>query len=157
MLNKGVMSMDSIRTSDLEKMLENMSIEDYEKFQKGVFIRTYHSISDYFNEYMATHQLTLAQVIKKSQVPRNYAYAILNGHKTNPTRDRIIALALAMEMDLEATNNALKICNAGVLYPKVTRDALISICIHRKVFDVNEINEILTEHGEAPLKVSRES
>ena len=143
-------------TQQLEAFLKNAKVEDLETYinmEKGES----GSLADFLNDYIATHNLVLADVIKASLMSRDYAYSIFNGNRKNPTRDRVIAICLACHMDYTQTQRALKLCNAGVLYAKNNRDAAITICINREIFDVIKVNEFLYSHDMDTLKTSKDA
>lgn len=144
-------------TSMLDGILENTTLDDFEKYIAKHNSDSYTSLSDYLNEYIAENSLVLADVIKRSMMSRDYAYSIFNGHRANPTRDRVIAICLACEMDLASVQRALKICNAGILYSKNNRDAAVMICINRGIRKVQDVNDFLYEHNMEPLKTSKDN
>ena len=53
-----------------------------------------------------------------------YGYQIFDGSKT-PSRDKVIAIALAMQLTLDEANRLLHLSNNGILYPKIKRDSII--------------------------------
>ena len=138
-------------TSETDKFLETHSPEDLAAFLTGDYMNEYKDITDYLNRYMASYSLEVSDVIKRSLLDRFYANQILNGTRKNPGRDKLIPLCLAMHMDLEETNRALKISKAGTLYSKDRRDAVIIMCINQKIFDVMKVNDLLFENGCEPL------
>ena len=149
--------MDNIKqTSMLDSILENATLDDFEKYISDHNTDTYTKLSDYLNDYIAEHSLVLSEVIKKSMLSRDYAYSIFNGHRENPTRARVIAICLSCGMNLECVQRALKICNAGVLYSKNNRDAAIMICINRDIRTVEKVNDFLYNHDMEPLKTSKD-
>lgn len=148
--------MSEKETSVLDGILRNASLDDFEEYINSQNTEGYDSLSDYLNEFIANHNLVLADVIKKSNLSRDYAYSIFNGHRKNPTKDRVIALCLACEMNLSEVQRCLKICNAGTLYSKNNRDAAIIICINRKIYDIDKVNDFLFEHEMEPLKTSKD-
>ena len=99
-----------------------------------------------FHEYLT--QL-LAQVITDSNIQKNYGYQIFDGSKT-PSRDKVIALALAMQLTLDEANRLLHLSNNGILYPKIKRDSIIIFGLenNQKIID---LNITLDDLGEAPL------
>ena len=58
-----------------------------------------------------------------SNIQKNYGYQIFDGSKT-PSRDKVIALALAMQLTLDEANRLLHLSNNGILYPKIKRDSI---------------------------------
>ena len=144
-------------TRQLESFLKNASLDDYDKYIAKENTNTYTDLADFLNTYLAKNNLVLSDIIKKSQLSRDYAYSIFNGNRKNPTRDRVIAICLAMGMDLDNTQRALKLCNAGTLYAKNNRDAAITICINRGITDIAAINDFLYDHELDILKTSKDS
>lgn len=106
---------------------------------------------EYFNAYVAAHKLDTSQIIKRSGVSRNYVYSIINGKRTNPGRDKVLALCIAAGMKYSEVNRGLKIARQGALYPKVERDARIIVCINKGLADILELNLYLDRSGVAPL------
>ncbi|MGI6526963.1 MAG: hypothetical protein ACOX25_06225 [Caldicoprobacterales bacterium] len=70
-----------------------------------------------------------ARIIDRSDIPRNYAYQLFNGIR-NPSRDKVIQLAFGFGMDVEDTQELLKIARQAQLYPKIPRDSVILRCLH---------------------------
>ena len=93
--------------------------------------------------------LTKAQVITDSNIQKNYGYQIFDGSKT-PSRNKVIALALAMQLTLDEANRLLHLSNNGILYPKIKRDSIIIFGLenNQKIID---LNITLDDLGEAPL------
>ncbi|MDY4742161.1 MAG: hypothetical protein SO361_03540 [Lachnospira sp.] len=134
-------------TYELDRILNKVEPESFDQFRTSENTDTALSLSDFFMNYMGTHNLLLKDVIKRSDIPSNYAYGLLNGNKIRPSRDRVIALCLACRMNLTDTNRALKIAGLSPLYSKISRDAAIIIMINKCEFDVGIINEFLYGHN----------
>lgn len=148
--------MSEKETSTLDSILQNSTLEDFEKYIRVDNKNSYNCLADYLNDYIGIKGFALSEVIKRSLLSRDYAYSIFNGHRQNPTRDRVIAICLALEMSLEEVQRCLKLCNAGTLYSKNNRDAAIIICINREVYDIDKVNNFLYEHNMEPLKTSKD-
>ena len=56
------------------------------------------------------------------------------------SREKLIALAIGIGLDVEETQRLLTLGQSGTLYPKVRRDAAIICCIkeHMDLFETNE-------------------
>ena len=93
--------------------------------------------------------MSVADMQKKCDIERTYLYQIMRGVK-NPGRDKIIAIAVACEMNLAETQRALEIAQEGILYAKSSRDSLIIYAINNKL-SLREINSLLTDHELDPL------
>ena len=58
------------------------------------------SFHEYLTQLLDEKGLTKAQVITDSNIQKNYGYQIFDGSKT-PSRDKVIAIALAMQLTLD--------------------------------------------------------
>ncbi len=72
-----------------------------------------------------------AKVIAKSDIPRNYAYQLFNGIR-KPSRDKVIQLAFGFGLDVDSTQELLKVARQAPLYPKIPRDIVILRCLYEK-------------------------
>ncbi len=75
--------------------------------------------------------LSRAAVIARSDITRNYAYQLFNGIR-KPSRDKVIQLAFGFGLDVESTQELLKIARQAPLYPKIPRDIVLLRCLHEK-------------------------
>ena len=107
------------------------------------------SFSRYLNALMVKLDVLPASLIEKSNIEHSYCYQILNGRK-NPGRDKILAIALALQIDLHETQRLLKLAGEGALYPKSRRDSLIIYAIEHKM-SVIDTGLLLDKYGEKPL------
>lgn len=76
-------------------------------------------------------------------------YQIFSGTR-NPSRDSLICVCVAMSLDINETQEILKVALFAPLYPKSTRDCIIINGIANKK-TVAEINEALYNNGENTL------
>lgn len=134
-------------TERLENILKNVkSQKDTEEYLVEHTGGGYSTFSSYMNEYIGTNSISVPDMIKRSNINRNYVYNILNGNR-NPGRDKIIALCVGAGMNCKEINRGLKIAQEGVLYAKNERDAIIMISVNRGIKDVLQINLLLDEKG----------
>ena len=63
-------------TRQLESFLKNASLDDYDKYIAKENTDTYTDLADFLNTYLAKNNLVLSDIIKKSQLSRDYAYSI---------------------------------------------------------------------------------
>lgn len=139
--------MDEKPTYELDKILSSVEPEHFNRYRNEEDTDSQMSVSEFFNRYIGSYGLQLSDVIRQSDIPANYAYGILNGNRTNPSRDRVIALCIACHMNLTDTNRALKTAGLSPLYSKVSRDAAIIIMINKCEYDIGIINEFLYGHN----------
>lgn len=150
------MSINERPTYELDRILDSVSPDEFESYRSENKVKSDEEISikEYYDDYIGNHNLELNDIVKRSDIPPNYAYGILNGNRKNPSRDRIIALCLACRMNLTETNRALKIAGHSPLYSKVSRDAAIIIMINKEEYSVQIVNEFLYGHSMDVLKTS---
>ena len=107
------------------------------------------SYPEYFLSNMEQQNMTSAELIRRSEIQRNYGYQILNGDK-RPGRDKIISLCLALSLSIDDTQKALTLAGEGILYPKKQRDSILIFCINNQL-SVSDANKILFDMGEPVL------
>ncbi len=142
-------------TEYLDNKLNNSSLKDFEALKKELPSQKELTFTEYFNRYISEHNLVLSDIVKASQISKNYVYQIING-KRNPSKDHVIALCVSAGMSVEETNRALKISNVGIFYSKDVRDTAIVLCIKEKM-NVIEINDFLYEKELPILQTSSEA
>lgn len=111
---------------------------------------TFHNFAEYLQHKLHENKLSESDLIRASQIQRNYGYQILSGAK-KPGRDKLLALCLAAGMDLPETQRALTLANLGQLYARHQRDSVLIFALNRHL-SVLETNELLFELGHAPLE-----
>ncbi len=148
--------MNEDTTSKLEEILKGTNPNEFSQFSKNELPNNLPSLSDYLNEYIAKHNLIVSDIIKSSNLSKDYAYAILNGHRKNPAKDRIIALCLAMHMDYKSAERALKLCDT-LLYAKNKRDAAFIICFNKEIYNLEDVNDFLVKNNLDPLETCKNS
>lgn len=108
------------------------------------------SLRDYLEKLLAEKNLTKRAVIERSGLNREYAYHIFSGDKKNPSRPKILALAIAMGLNLDETQYLLRHAEQNLLYPRDSWDAVIISAIEQKL-NVVQTNELLNRLGESVL------
>jgi len=101
------------------------------------------------NSILLERNMSIADMQKKSCVARTYIYQIMDGTR-NPGRDKVISIALALELDVTESVRLLKLTNNAILYPKNRRDAIIIYSLNNNL-TVPDCNRLLTTYDEAEL------
>lgn len=137
--------MNQFTTDELLKKLRSSRSEKAFKDYTSLLDRqpSCRTFAEYFQEYLNTHKLSESELIKASQVPRTYAYQILNGSK-NPGRSKVLALCIAAGMSYEETQRALLLGNLVKLYPRRKEDSVIIFALEHQL-SVQQTNELLYE------------
>ena len=136
-------------TDELLKMLKNINNEsELKKYISNMDISL--SLSEYFEYMLQEKKLEKSDIIREADIHRNYGYQIFSGEK-NPGRDKVIALCIAMHLNLLETQRALTIGGHNILYAKNSRDSIIIFALNNG-YSIMDTNELLDEENEPPLK-----
>ena len=94
--------------------------------------------------------MTDVQIQKKANLDRKAFSKLKCGTTKNPSKSTALALAVALELNLDETRDLLS--RAGLaLSPCSKQDVIVQYFIEREAYDVYEINVALFEHGEQLL------
>lgn len=104
-------------------------------------------LCEYLEKLLTEKNLTKQEVIEGSGLNREYVYHIFSGKRKNPSRAKILALAIAMGLDLDEIQYLLRYAQHGVLYPRNQWDAVIISAVEQKL-SVMQTNELLHNLGE---------
>lgn len=143
--------MTSKTTGELMKLLSSVkNISELKQYTNtlsndGLSI----TFPEYINKQMLLHHMTASQLIADAGLQRNYGYQILDGRR-NPSRDKVIALCLALSLNLSDTGRALTLTKNGQLYSKNKRDSILIFALEKKL-SVMDTNELLQEMSEPLL------
>lgn len=88
------------------------------------------SFSDYITELCRARDEKPEQVLRRSNVESSFGHKLFSGVR-KPSRDTVLQLAFGFDMDVEETQQLLKVARASQLHPKVHRDAVIAWCLSR--------------------------
>lgn len=80
-------------------------------------------------------------VIAKSGIETHYAYQIFSGKKV-PLRDKVIMLCFGFDLNVDETQDLLRLTGYNVLYSKELRDNAILFGITKKL-SIIEMNSVL--------------
>lgn len=127
-----------MKTDDLLKALSTQKIDDV------LTLAADDTFVDYLNRLIDESGIKKSELFRHAQIERSYGYQIIKGRRL-PSRDKVIALALSLSLDLEKTNRLLKLSDHSVLYPQVPRDAVIIYCLIHHA-DVIQTNETLSRY-----------
>lgn len=123
------------------------NIKNYLQRNRDEFILP---LGEYLENLLAQKHLSKQAVIEKSGVQREYAYHIFSGLKKNPSRPKILALAIAMGLSLEEIQYLLRYARQSPLYPRNPWDSIIISAVEQNL-DVLQTNELLSRFSETVL------
>ncbi len=110
---------------------------------------SHRTLVKYLNELLEQKGLKRAEVVRAAGINETFGYQIFKGQR-NPTRDKVLQLALAMRLSLRETNRLLKAAGANELYCKDRRDAIVLFCIDHGC-SLQKTDEELYRFGEKTL------
>ena len=120
----------------------------YDEFLNESGNEIIHGISTYLNTFMA--ETSVPALSKKCGLTESYLYKLLEGKRTNPSRDALIKISFGLSLDLDQTNNLLRSGNFNILYPRIKRDSIIIFCICKKQ-SLLQCDQMLADAGEKTL------
>ena len=136
---------------DTEELLAEIREDtDMERFLADNREEFRQPLSECLNRIMEQKQLCRTDVIRDSCLNPNYAYHILSGESTNPSRPKLLALAIALHMDFDEIQYLLRYAGFSPLYPRNPWDAVVISAIHRGL-SVWETDNLLDYLGETVM------
>lgn len=108
------------------------------------------SMSEYLNELLKKYKLEKSDVVKRGGFTGTYLYHIFDGTK-NPSRDKLIQLALGFPLTLEETQKLLRLGGYAELYVRDSRDAFLMFGLEKK-YAVQQLNELLYKNKKKILE-----
>lgn len=133
-MNKGNPSTEILKN----RLLQSENIEDFiETHHKNLSANTF---KDYIYALIEHKGLKISEALSMAQMSESYGYQLFNG-KRQPSRDKVIQLALGLGLSLSETNRLLKLSGKSELYVKEQRDAVFMFALNKKwsLFDVEEL------------------
>lgn len=144
-------------TQELLKILnrtkpENLS--DYFKDNKRDLLWQENPFVNYMKQMRSSHRCSLQDVFTRAKFPLSYGYQLMEGTKHTRQRDYILRFCFATHMTLAETQTALTLYGMNQLYVRIPRDAVLIMAFQNKLYDIAEVNALLTASEMNPLKNS---
>ena len=120
--------------------LESFLVDNQKEFRR-------YTLAEYLNHLLEEKRLSKADVVRESRLERVYGYHIFAGRKKNPSRNKVISLALAMKLAPEETQYLLYYAGAEQLYVRNPRDSILWYALdhHMSVLDTNIMLQKMSE------------
>lgn len=129
------------------ELKDDKNLSDWRERNRDEFVLP---LNEYLEKLLTEKFLNKADVIERSGLNREYAYHIFSGTKKNPSRTKILALAVAMDLKLDEVQYLLRYAGQAILYPRNSWDAVIISAVEQRL-DVMQTNELLHRLGETLL------
>lgn len=107
------------------------------------------TLAENLNKLLIKHNLQKKDVVHACNLNETHVYQIFQGSR-KASRNKILQLAFAMELNLKETNNLLHAAGVSSLYCKNRRDAIIIFAINKK-YSLQETEDTLYKFGEDTL------
>lgn len=133
------------RTEELEQEIRTSSSPDVLSSEQFSLPK----LAEYLVTLLQTHGLTVQDVVRICNFDRSYGYQLFNGTR-RPTREFLLRLALALELEEAEAQRMLKIAGRTPLYARNRRDAAILYGLTHKL-TAEKTNELLVSLDEKPL------
>ena len=143
-------------TSTLLDVLQSADIRDIPQYSRTYLQGRELSFASYMDELIATKGLKRQDIFQRADLPQKYGYKLLTVESHTRDRDKLLRLFFAMGLTYAQVRRALALYGMPGLYPKRKRDAILIIAFNRGDISVDEVNQLLTENGEAQLSRSRD-
>ena len=139
---------DRKNTDDLRaELMEAPDLKEFLSENRDSF--TARSASELLKRLFLKTDLSKAELARRSGVSTVYLHQMFAGRR-NPSRDRLICLAVGLSASLEDAQELLRRCGFAPLYPRERRDAIIIYALTRKM-DLSGLNDELFSNGEKTL------
>lgn len=100
------------------------------------------TLAEYLGQLLEEKGLTKAEVVRRSNLDQVYGYHIFSGYKKSPSKEKAMALALALGLSPEEAQRLLYYAGAKQLYVRDPWDSVIWYALEHKL-SVGEANELL--------------
>ena len=137
-------------TYELNELLENMKpdqLKDYIRDNVKNRANDKRGFYYFFKDALDEKGIKLKDVYIRAGVSESYGGQIIRMENHTKNRDAIIRLCLAGHFDLREINRALKLYGFKELYAKDSKDACLIVAINNRIFDLEDIDSMLAEHG----------
>ena len=143
-----VTNMQDKTTTQLEQELSSCA-SFHEYLSQNPCVTSGQDVSQLLTSLLQEKGLPRAELIARSGVNDIYVHQILSG-KRHPSRNKLLCLAIALELGAEQVQELLKKCGYAPLYAKNRRDSVILYGLYHQQ-PLLAINDALYELGEPLL------
>lgn len=134
-------------TSELfNELKKDLDIKNFIAKNQPEFKKSLHK---YLSELLEKKNLTRKEIAFELNLDPSYIHHIFSGTK-KPSRERLLAISRAMDLNLDETQYLLRYGGYGILYPRNPFDSVIIYSIANGL-TFSEMNSYLKQLGELPI------
>lgn len=138
-----------IFSDSLEKCSQEVWLDELDDFIKNNHKPT---LTQLLFTYIDQKGVSDPEIYKKAGMDRKHFSKLRSNPNYQPKKNTVIALALALELNSEETDDFLD--SAGYsLSQSDTSDLVIQFCIEKKIFKIEEVNQALYYFSLKPLGI----
>lgn len=143
-------------TSSLLEVLRSAHPEDIGEYHRRYLQGKVPTFASWVDEIIESKGMTRQEIFQRADIPQKYGYKLLAGEKHTTDRDKLLRLFFAMELELPQAQRGLELYSLAALYPRKKRDAILIIAFNRGISWVDQVDDLLIQHGEPPLSRCRD-
>lgn len=129
-----------------DKLFEELKIKpDAEKFIAQNQNELTMSLHEYLAKLLQEKHLEKKDIVKTINKDDKHIYHIFDGSR-NPSREKLLTISRAMQLNLDETQYLLRYGGFGILYPRNKWDAVVIAAIEKNL-SIQKTNELLQTLG----------
>ena len=140
--------MSELKTEELTEILKQTT--DIDVFLDDNELLPNVSLAEYINELVEEKKTKIADVARKAHMSSSYLYKLGEGKRKSPTRNKALQISFGLGLDIDESNELLKLAGVGVLYSKIARDSIIMFCLEKK-HSILKCEELLEKYKELSI------
>lgn len=132
---------------DIDSVMESISPLELEMFINN---KRQPTLQDVLFGFIDKKDVPDTEIYKKAGIDRRHFSKIRSNPKYRPSKNTVLALALALELNKIETDKLLS--SAGYsLSDSDTSDLIIQFCIEKKIYNIHQVNYALDSFSMKPL------
>lgn len=146
-MGKDVFYINNHMTAGLEHAIRKMNtLEEFEAAYPPEFLKEDAQVGNYLRDILNKYDRKASAVSEAAGLATSYVGNIINGKKSNPSRDALISICLAIGVDIDEVQYLLKYAGQAPLYVRRRRDVVIWFGF-MKHMSLDKVDENLINRG----------
>ena len=147
----GMTIADAYHPAQVARLIRELSVsKDPSKVLRGMDNYMNRSFAERMMYYIGKSGKRDSVIYKKAQVDKRLYSKLMTSNGYKPSLDTVIALALALELSLEEAEDLLSRAGYTLSHSR-KRDVIIEYFFRERIYNLFDVNEVLTELQQKPL------